>query len=50
MKKPPNKRMQSDQNALCAFILTADAKRYELYTITEKGSHSGIIAEWIFNH
>jgi hypothetical protein len=27
-KNSPNKRMQSDQNARYAFILTADARRY----------------------
>jgi len=27
-KKPPNKRMQSDQNIRYALILTADAGRY----------------------
>ena len=27
-RMPYNKRMQSDQNARYAFILTADAKRY----------------------
>jgi len=28
LKIQHNKRMQSDQNARCAFILTADAGRY----------------------
>ncbi len=28
LSKPHNKRMQTDQNARYAFILTADARRY----------------------